>query len=1105
MSITSSVCSAFYNRIAYPEKSMLLQRFGALFCVAACAAHLAAQMGVATLSGTITDPSALAVPNAQVTLEGVTEKTSRQTVTNSTGQYVIPAIPPGTYRLSVTAGGFQTQTFTNIPLTSGQGSTLNVSLSISQAVQQLTVNEAPPLLESTTATLGSEVDSQQFTQLPQLGRNFTTLVNILPGVNPVPGADASYAGSGVGNGAIVPSVYGQRQRDNDFTLDGATNVTPNFSRLGMIPPPEAIDEMKVSSGMDSGAFGWASGANINVVTKSGTNQYHGDAWEFLRNSDLNARSHFVPSVGAFHWNQFGAAAGGPLLIPHVLSRKRAWYVYGWYEGVRVHQAANNTALVPTPAQLSGNFAGGPAIYNPFSTTTDANGNILTRQPFPANQIPTSLLNPTSLKIAQSLYPSPNLTGIPAVNFINTLPNINTSDQWSGRVDHQFGPKDNFYARYSDWRNDIVSRSLPLLQATEPQRYTNVVGSETHIFSPSFLLTARFAMLRFTDKSSTGGPDVAAATGLVNAFPPFRGTDFLPAFSIAGYAGLSQSGNFRGPEYYLTPTVDFQKTAGRHTLAFGAGYTRTSFLTDQTHGGENFSSAQTAFGAGTGDAMASYLLGLPFSVNRVGGPTAWTFDFHTYSWYVQDTFRASSKLTINIGLRWDYMAPMHVLPGLGTFDYNSGTYFFDHTNPVTGQAPNLRSGGTAPDYMGYQPRFGIAYQISPKTVVRASFGIFDDIFGANQQSPTGISGNWPYSFPQSLGSVNAAVPDTFVQNPFPGPPVGSTTPLACAQCQNIETSSTRNPYVEEWTLSVQQQLTPSLKAEVDYFGSHGVKLLGQLLDNVAAVAGVTPLATRVRWPTFAPYVNNGFDEYMSWYHGLITKVEKRFSHNLSFLIDYTWSKTLDESDSLGNGSIYGQPSANPTRFNIGMFKGPAGFDIRQRVSASYFYDIPGKTGNKLVDAVVAHWQVSGIVTADSGIPFFPYLTTDNENIGIAAFGSPRYTEFPNLVCNPTQSFQQSASAWFNTSCYQLPAFGTRGDAGRHGVYSQGLRNWDSSIDKQWVVKENKSFQFRAEFFNFLNATTFDPPGVFFGTAAFGKISTTARQPGRQIQFALKFHF
>jgi hypothetical protein len=231
------------------------------------------------------------------------------------------------------------------------------------------------------------------------------------------------------------------------------------------------------------------------------------------------------------------------------------------------------------------------------------------------------------------------------------------------------------------------------------------------------------------------------------------------------------------------------------------------------------------------------------------------------------------------------------------------------------------------------------------------------------------------------------------------------------------------------------------------------LLGQVLGNAASVPGVTPVAQRVRWPQFAPYVNNGFDEDMSWYHGLILKLEKRLSQNLSFSVNYTWSKTLDQSDSLGNGNIYGQPTANPTRFNINMFKGPAGFDIRQRLSASYAYDVPSSTHNRLLDAAVAHWQLSGIVTADSGVPYYVYLTTDHENIGMAAAGSPRHTEFPNLVCDPDANAQRTLAAWFNTSCFQLSPFGTRDNAGRHAQYSQGLLNWDASASKQRPLTEN----------------------------------------------------
>jgi hypothetical protein len=1068
--------------------------------------YLDAQMGVATLSGVVTDPSGSLLPGAKITLESATEKASRDTVTNSSGEYVIPAIPPGTYKLTVNASGFKLQTLTGISLTSGQGSTLNVALTLSQAVQEVTVTQAPPLLETTTATIGSLIDSRQFTELPQLGRNFTTMIDILPGVANVPGPDNSYAGSGVGSSAVVPSLYGQRQRDNNFTLDGATDVTSDFNRIGILPPPEAIQEMKVSSGIDSGAFGWASGANINVVTRSGTSEFHGDAWEFLRNSDLNARSYFIPTVGAYQFNQFGAAAGGPLMIPHILSKNKGWYVYGWYEGIRIHQAANNTALVPTAAQLNGDFSGGQPIFNPYSSVVAANGTITSRSQFAGNQIPASLLNQDALVLAKALYPAPNSSGIPGVNYLNTTSNTNTSDQWSGRVDHQFSPKDNFYARFSDWFNDAVSSSLPTLPGIDNRHYTNIVGSETHLFSQSFLLTSRFAAMLYTEKASTGGPDVAESTGLVNVFPAFHGDAFLPPFSIAGYAGIGQSGSVTNPQYYLTPTVDLEKIVGRHTLAFGGGYTNTSFFTDQTGGGENFSTAQTALGSGTGDSFASFLLGLPFTATRVGGTTAATFTFNSYSWYVQDTFRFSPKLTFNYGIRWDYTAPASISPGLGTLDFNTGIYLWDHRNPITGAPANLRPGGVEPDYRGYQPRFGIAYQLAPKTVIRSSFGIFDDTFGANQQSIVGTQGNWPFAFPQTLASVNATLPDTFLQNPFPGPPVGSATPLGCTQCQVVDKDSTRNPYVEEWSLSLQQQITPSLKAEVNYVGSHGVKLRGQILDNLASTPGTTPIAQRTPWPDFPPFVDNGYDEYKSSYNGLATQLNQRYSRNLSFLLSYTWSKTMDQSDGLGSGGIYGQPSSNPHRSNLAQFYGPAGFNMRQRLAASYSYDIPGQTGNRWLDAVVAHWQTSGIVSADNGVPYFVFLTTDNENIGTASFGSPRYTEFPNLVCNPNAGFHRSVAESFNTSCYQLPQFGTAGNAGRHALYSQGLVNWDAAINKIWPLSEKgANVQFRTEFFNATNSATFDPPSVLFGTVGFGKVSATTRQPGRQIQFALKFHF
>jgi len=521
----------------------------------------------------------------------------------------------------------------------------------------------------------------------------------------------------------------------------------------------------------------------------------------------------------------------------------------------------------------------------------------------------------------------------------------------------------------------------------------------------------------------------------------------------------------------------------------------------TFGFECFGAAQTALGPNNGDALASFLLGLPQDAQRIGGNVTGAFYFHNYSYYVQDSLHVSKKLTLNLGLRWDYISPPTQYPGLGSFDWNTGKYYWDRTNPITGQAANIRRGFVQPDYRGLQPRLGIGYQLNANTVVRSSFGIFDGMYGSNLQGLTGVIANWPFAFPQTVAGLNTGVPNAFLANPFPGPLLGSTTPNGCYQCMNIDKSSSRNPYAEEWSLSLQRQLTPSLLLEGAYVGSHGVKLDAQIVDNTATTPGTDSYTNRQRWPQFPPYVMDGYREFQSWYDGLSLKLQKRESKNLSFLISYSYAKALDQMDSLATAGVYGQADANPTRFNMGLFRGPANFGITHLFSASYDYHIPLKTGNRMADAVVANWGLSGIFSADSGVPYYIFLSTDNENIGSVG----RASEFPNLVCNPSAGFSRNLNEWFNTNCYQLPPFGTAGQAGKHALYSDPLFNWDSSLAKDWPFGEGRRVEFRAEFFNFLNGHTFDAPGSNLGAANFGAISNTTRQQGRNIQFALKLHF
>ncbi len=1089
--------------------STVSARFGLSLVLLGCCGTLHAQLDTATLSGTVSDSSGAAIPRAQVVLQGALQRTARPTVTGSNGSYVIPSILPGSYQLVVTAGGFEPQTLTNINLIAGQGSTLNVTLGIARSVTTMEVKEAPPLLETTTATVGSELTPKEVVGLPLLGRSFQSLLQVLPGVSYV-GTDAYNFSIGGGTynavGASVnPSVYGQRNRDNNYTIDGVPNDQVSYSGIPMYPPPETIADMKVETGSDSGAYGWSAGATITLITKSGTNSYHGDAWEFLQNNIFNARSFFVPEKGAFKWNQFGASGGGPLIIPHLLSKARAWYVFGWYEGARIHTAANYTALVPTAAELSGNFAGEAPIYNPYTSVVSANGSLLSRQPFPGNQIPNNLLNSTALALAKAVYPAPNLAAgvIPGVNYINTGSNVQTYDQWSARVDHQFGQKDSFYARATDSSTPQTSIGLPALPSGVNNNLLNIAVSNTYSFGPTALATFRFGLQRTNPQYFTSGGDLLSKAGFTG-FPPYEGKfNILPPISIGSYASISQSQGSDGPEDLLSWTADAQKIAGRHTISYGGRVMHNVFFTNcQTGTFECFNTAQTALGTGTGNPLSSFLLGLPSAAGRVSGQTAGQYSDMEYGYYVHDSFHVSSKLTLNLGLRWDYASPMIDQYGSSTFQWETGQLLWDIKNPITGQPPNVRRGGVPPDYNGYQPRVGIAYALTPRTVIRTGFGIFSEQFGASAQNEESNHGNWPFAFSQTLGSLNTGLPTAFIANPFPGPPVPTQTALGLGQGMNFWGPTSRTGYVSEWNFSVQRQLTPSLVLEIAYVGSHGVKLPSQIVDNTALYPGTDPYQSRQLWPNFPPYVENNYHENSSKYNGGSIKLDKRTSHNLTFLFNFTWSKALDNVDSIGNGVNSASPhdNANPTRFNGGAFWGPAAFDVEKIFNASYVYDIPFNTRSRAVNAILANWSVSGNVTAHSGLPYFVFINGDNENIGSVG----RLDEFPDLVGNPNAIADRTLNEWFNTAAYQMPAYGTAGGAGKHAQFSQPLLNWDSAFSKNWPFGEARGVELRGEFFNFANHTTFAPPNSLINTANFGVVNSTLNS-GRRVQFALKIHF
>jgi len=469
-------------------------------------------------------------------------------------------------------------------------------------------------------------------------------------------------------------------------------------------------------------------------------------------------------------------------------------------------------------------------------------------------------------------------------------------------------------------------------------------------------------------------------------------------------------------------------------------------------------------------------------------------------YVQDTWR-HQNLTINAGLRYDY-TPMPVNRlGLGPFDYSTGVYRWDRTNPITGAAPNMRPGGVPPDAHDFAPRLGVAYSITPRLVVRSSGGIFFNSFSSNYiQVAQSERGNWPFDFPQTLNGLNAATVDTVMPTIFQTNPQGSATPSACVQCLNIEQGSSRTPYVAEWTFSVQYQLSHDLALQASYFGSKGTKLTAQIIDNTTLYPGSSPIANRQLYPQFAPFVANGFNEFNSWYQGGALRLEKRFSHGFNYLVIYTYSKNLDQVDNLSN--TVGSATSNPTRFNSGLNKGLAGFDLRHVLVASLIWEIPGHTNHTLLDAVVSGWRLGNIVTFHSGLPFSVIVFQDYANIG--GVGG-RYPEYASLVEDPNAISSRTPQQWFNTAAFTVPANYTYGTAGRNILHTDRLISDDLSLSKLWTVREHSSIELRGEFFNLMNHPVFGYPDVFADDGPnFGSAGSTLNT-ARQVQLAVKVHF
>jgi hypothetical protein len=1152
----------------------MLSRSLVFFAFASFTAAAYAQ--TASITGRITDASGGVVPGADVSVKSTATNAVVSTKTNTDGYYNVTNLLPGTYSVSVNKAGFAPVNETNLELLVDQVARLDLKLQVGAVAQTLEVSSNAVLLDSETATLGQVVESKQITELPLLGRNPYALAMLVPGVRP---------SIGVNNlpvdqiSSVSFALNGQRAANNEFLLDGAPNSAPAQNQPVINATPDLVQEFKVETNNFSAEYGRAAGGVFNVVTRSGTNQFHGDLYEFFRNTKLNSNDFFSNMAGnaraPFKYNQYGGTIGGPVYIPKVYNGRNKTFFFVSEESVRFIQGLTFTATEPTATLLSGNFsndrnAAGQliTIYDP-STTTNVNGT-LTRTAFPGNLIPASRINPVAANIAK-YFPTPTGAGAQYTgvnNYIRNDANRIHKDTVSYKVDEYFSQSNRFFARYSaDDTPDVRAGAYgpPNVNIASPSAGPQVFGrrnsvvEDTQTLSPTWLATVRYSFTRLSNVRPpfSNGFDVTSL-GLPSFLEPELIPHSFPEITITGYPSPSSSlsnivtGGVLGATDYIRANnsvhaldVSTTKNLTKHELKAGVDFRVIqlnalqdgantpvfSFAPTYTQGPNATAASSTA-----GAALAAFLLGIPGGSAAPAPSLAMTTKY--YALYLQDNYKVTTRLTLNMGVRWEYMTPK-------TDRYNQFDNFnYSAVPPIT--APGLNLHG-ALSYVGvngvsryqsntdlnhFAPRLGFAYRVNDKTVIRGGGGIFfADNWGTGTGS-TGFGSDGFFTTTSIVTSLDGATPIVSLSNPFPTgliTPTGNKLGAATLLGQVIDFYDRNNatPYSASWHFSVQRELRKDMMLEVGYTGSRGLKMpLGVQLNQIpdADLSLGNGLRTLVPNP-FYPQITSGvlasstvayaqllrpypqFDQITSQqadlanssYHALEVKFEKRYSHGLTVLGSYTYSKNMD----IGIGSFSGDNVSGGVIQDYNYLKGeyaPSALDQTHRFVGNAVYEIPFMKDQKgVVGRILGGWETGFILSLYTGSPLG---ISESTNTTDAQGGNqrPNWTGKSASLSNPTPQ------EWFDTSQFTLAPQYTFGNLARTlgGLRSDGLKELDFTINKTFEIHERLRLQFRAECFNLTNTPQFSPPATALGAAGFGSVSSQNNQP-RIVQLALKLLF
>lgn len=1100
--------------------------------------------GLGRISGIVTDNTGAAVPSAKVIATDAGTGYASTAVTNGQGEFVFASLPPTVYNLTATAAGFRTFAQNGVTLKADQAVTVNPTLEVGAESQTVLVTSEAPQIDTVTGTQSQVVEQRQVNELPLNGRNAAQLTLLAPGVLPAPNISSIDQGNTKTFPVVVLiTVNGARTNQTNFMLDGGNNVDEYTNVNAPFPFPDALQEFSVQTSNYQAEYGENAGGVVNIITKSGTNKFHGDVFEYVRNRVFNAHDHFsttvvngvlTPYTDPLKRNQFGGVIGGPVGLPFLWKAKQGFFFAG-YQGSRLRDQSATTssdASLPSTANVAGLFqftaTGTPTtsncIVNPTTKAcfpfTNVSGNVWQAT------IPTTSFDKASLALLKYI-PVTSASGTP---FSYLQPNSQNYDEGVGRYDQALTAKDRMTARYYVDRFHLVGVLNPTNYLTYQDQaditYQTALLSETHTFNDRWLNNL---IVNYQREGSVRGPlpgGIDAGTLGVNIWQPTFPS--VQSISVSGDFSFGQTPHATFKRSNMTLSDDVHWVKGTHDVSFGFhGELARLDVVNQNGQPGQFTFASTT----TNNAMASFFLGYLSSFSQSAGQ----FQDNRAKFtgvYIQDSWKATPRLTLDYGVRWEPFIPQTDDGRMGQF--NPAAYASGRISTVYPKAPagllfpgdaGMPTNGVNANYKNFMPRFGFAWDVFGKatTSVRGGAGMFYDT-RMNDLFNNGWIGSNPFTETYTVSNPSASDPTSTFSNPYgasPNPfpvtlplPANTAFPTPVSVITFDPSGVFHTPLMYDWNLAVQQQIVPTLSLQVAYVGSHGSHIFSNVELNPAVQMGATDTAgneqARRLYPNFGSISESNMGGN-TIFNALQTTVTKHLSQGLSATVSYTWSKSLDDLPyntavtSAGAGQAYILPIYVPNFKRLDY--GPSVFDHRNNLVLSYTWFIPAlKAAPLVVRAIVNGWQTAGLVTIHSGDPLNIIVGSDRSLAGLGtSLDVPVRIGrgYGGNACTFGSAATTTCANYLDPTAFATPALDTFGNIKKDSFVGPRYTDWDASLTRNFAIHEATSLQFRAEYFNLMNHTNLGDPNLTQTSASFGRIGSDIAP--RIAQLSAKFVF